>query len=289
MRCILEELAWSAQVPDLAHLIRREDIPRAPQRLPRALAPQQDQSIQQELLRRNDLPSNVLLLMRHTGMRIGECVDLDYDCLHSAGPDRWAIHVPLGKLKTERMVPVDSFVRELVHRLRFFRSFDPLPFDGRLLARPRNKQTLVKQLRSYLPDVVAAVGIRTRIVPHQLRHTYASEMVRAGVSLPALMKLLGHVNPEMTMRYVDVAGSDLQREFHLARSQPRHLAPQPKAPSISPRGGLDGVIDSLLFAQHAVEMFRRSLPDGAPKHRLDQLANRLTKILAETRKLKPDA
>jgi hypothetical protein len=35
--------------------------------------------------------------------------------------------------------------------LRFFRSFDPLPFDGRLLARPRNKQTLAKQLRSYLP------------------------------------------------------------------------------------------------------------------------------------------
>ena len=231
MRCMLEELAWSAQVPDLAHLIRREDIPRAPQRLPRALTPQQDQLIQQELLRRNDLPSNVLLLMRHTGMRIGECVDLAYDCLHNAGPDRWAIHVPLGKLKTERMVPIDSFVCQIVHRLRFFRSFDPLPFDGRLLARPRNKQTLVKQLRSYLPDVVAAVGIPTRIVPHQLRHTYASEMVRAGVGLPALMKLLGHVNPEMTMRYVDVVGTDLQREFHLARSQPRHLAPQPKAPN----------------------------------------------------------
>jgi integrase len=229
MRCILQELSWSAQIPDLAHLIRREDIPRAPQRLPRALTPQQDQLIQQELLRRNDLPSNVLLLMRHTGMRIGECVDLAYDCLHNAGPDLWAIHVPLGKLKTERMVPVDSFVCELVHRLRFFRSFDPLPFDGRLLARPRHKQTLVKQLRSYLPDVVATVGIPTRIVPHQLRHTYASEMVRAGVGLPALMKLLGHVNPEMTMRYVDVAGTDLQREFHLARSQPRHLPPQPKA------------------------------------------------------------
>jgi integrase len=80
LRCILQELAWSAQVPDLAHLIRREDIPRAPQRLPRALTSQQDHSIQQELLRRNDLASNVLLLMRHTGMRIGECVDLAYDC-----------------------------------------------------------------------------------------------------------------------------------------------------------------------------------------------------------------
>ncbi|MGA3237640.1 MAG: tyrosine-type recombinase/integrase [Bryobacteraceae bacterium] len=287
MRCMLEELAWSAQIPDLVHLIRREEIPRASQRLPRALTAQQDQLIQQELLRRNDMPSNVFLLLRHTGMRIGECVDLAYDCLDNTGPDRWAIHVPLGKLKTERMVPIDSFVCQLVHRLRFFRSFDPLPFDGRLLARPRDKHTLEKQLRPYLSDVAAAVRIPIRIVPHQLRHTYASEMVRAGVGLPALMKLLGHVNPEMTMRYVDVAGSDLQREFHLARSQPRHLAPQPKAPDFSPRGGLDGVVDSLLFAQHAIEMFRRSLPDGPARHRLDQLANRLTKILAETRKISP--
>jgi hypothetical protein len=43
-----------------------------------------------------------------------------------------------------------------------------------------------------------------------------------------------------------------------------------------------------MFAQHAIEMFRRSLSDGAAKHRLDQLVNRLTKILAETRKLKPE-
>jgi len=35
-------------------------------------------------------------------------------------------------------------------------------------------------------------------------------------------------------------------------------------------------------------MFRRSLADGPPKHRLDQLANRLTKILSEARKLSPD-
>jgi len=37
----------------------------------------------------------------------------------------------------------------------------------------------------------------------------------------------------------------------------------------------------------AIEMFRRSLPHGGPKHRLEQLVNRLTKILAETRKLNP--
>src|SRR5262249_11093735 len=49
-----------------------------------------------------------------------------------------------------------------------------------------------------------------------------------GVSFPALMKLLGHTSPEMTMRCLDVALTDLQREFELARSKPRHLVPLPK-------------------------------------------------------------
>src|ERR1700730_2374619 len=122
LRCILEELAWTAQLPELARLIRREDAPRPPQRIPRALTAQQDQLIQQELLRRNDLPANVFLLLRHTGMRIGECADISYDCLRNVGPDRWAIHVPLGKLKKERMVPVDSFVRQIIERLLDLRS-----------------------------------------------------------------------------------------------------------------------------------------------------------------------
>ena len=136
----------TAQLPQrLAHLIRREDVPRAPQRLPRALTAQQDQSIQKELLRQQaDLPSNVFLLLHNTGMRIGECTDLSYDCLHNIGPDRWGIHVPLGKLKTERMVPVDSFVCRLVQRLPLLSVFRSPPCqNGRLLARPCGKQTLV--------------------------------------------------------------------------------------------------------------------------------------------------
>lgn len=45
--------------------------------------------------------------MCHTGMRIGECVDVCCDCLRPVGPGQWGIHVPQGKLKTERWVPVD--------------------------------------------------------------------------------------------------------------------------------------------------------------------------------------
>jgi len=285
LRPILNELAWTEQLPELARLIRREDIPRLPQRLPRPLTPEQDQLLQQEFLRRNDLGGNVFLLLRHTGMRIGECADLSFDCLRSTAPSQWAIQVPLGKLKTERMVPVDRFVCELVQRLRFFRSLDPLPADGRLLARPTAKATLVRHFRDYLHQVCHSLSLSTRIVPHQMRHTYATEMLRAGVSFPALMKLLGHTSPEMTMQYLDVVLTDLQREFELARSKPRHLVPQPRVPSASLRSGIGGVLDSLRAAQHVLEIFRRSLPDRASRRRLDRLSNRLSKILTEARKL----
>ena len=213
-------MAWTEQLPQLARLIRREDIPHPPQRLARPLTAQQDQLLQQEFVRRNDRESNAFLLIRHTGMRIGECADLSFDCLRSTGPHQWAIHVPLGKLKTERMVPVDALVVTVVQRLRFFRFLDPRPPDGRLLARRSTRDALVRQLRRYLHEVCESLGLSTRIVPHQLRHTYATEMLRAGVSFPALMKLLGHTSPDMTMLYVEVALNDLQREFQQARSKP---------------------------------------------------------------------
>ena len=286
LRAIFHELAWTHQLPELAHLIRREDIPRTPQSLPRPLTAEQDQLLQQELLRRNDLGGNVFLLLRHTGMRIGECVDLSLDCLRSTGPNQWAIHVPLGKLKTERMVPVDAFVRDLVHRLRFFRSLDPLPNNGKLLAWPGSRVSLLARLRDYLHLVCHSVGLPTNIVPHQLRHTYGTEMLRAGVGFAVVMKLLGHTSPDMTMHYVDVTLIDLQREVQLARSQPRHLAPQPKISPAPLRAGLDGLIDSLLATQHVMEMVRRSLVNREHLTPLKRLANRLTKILSEARKLR---
>jgi len=108
LRRMLEELAWTHHLPALAHLLVPDDIPRRECYLPRPLTQEQDQLIQHELWRRDDFNSNVLLLLRHTGMRLGECIDLSVDCLRTVGPDQWAIHVPLGKLKTERWVPVDS-------------------------------------------------------------------------------------------------------------------------------------------------------------------------------------
>jgi len=58
--------------------------------------------------------------------------------------------------------------------------------------------------------------------PHRLRHTFAVDMVREGMSLPVLKRLMGHGNIEMTMRYVNLSAEDVREEFEHAV---RRLAP----------------------------------------------------------------
>ena len=52
---------------------------------------------------------------------------------------------------------------------------------------------------------VDRAGIRPRFILYDLRHTYASRAVMAGVDLPTLAALLGHTSIQMTMRYVHPA------------------------------------------------------------------------------------
>ena len=287
LRRLLEELAWTQHLPDLTHLLGRDDVPRKAHHLPRPLTPEQDALIQQELLRRDDLLSNALLLLRHTGMRISESVDLSFDCLRLVGPGQWAIHVPLGKLKTERLVPVDSVVCQLVERIQSLRP-PTAPKSGLLLLpRLRGRRQMVRNLRATLREVIASLGIPVRIVPHQFRHTYGTEMLRAGVSFAAVIKLLGHKSPHMTLEYLEITQQDLQREFHLALSHPRHMIPtRTIPPGPTPRADLSTLIDSLITAQHILEIYRRNVIDPSARRLLDRLANRIVKILTQTKKLK---
>ena len=55
--------------------------------------------------------------------------------------------------------------------------------------------------------------------PHRLRHTFGTDMVRAGISLPALMHLMGHADIQTTMLYVQLAPEDVWREFARAVAQ----------------------------------------------------------------------
>jgi site-specific recombinase XerD len=65
--------------------------------------------------------------------------------------------------------------------------------------------------------------------PHRFRHTFASDMVRAGVSLPALMQLLGHAQIQTTMVYVKVTPLEVYQEY--ARAVAKHIRPLPETQS----------------------------------------------------------
>jgi hypothetical protein len=54
------------------------------------------------------------------------------------------------------------------------------------------------------------------VTSHQLRHTYATALVNAGVSLQALMALLGHVSAEMSLRYGRLFDATVRTEYERA-------------------------------------------------------------------------
>jgi len=65
--------------------------------------------------------------------------------------------------------------------------------------------------------------------PHRFRRTFACDMVRAGISLPALMQLMGHADIQTTLRYVQVTPQDVYLQY--ARAVAQHLHPVPRMSS----------------------------------------------------------
>jgi hypothetical protein len=119
------------------------------------------------------------------------------------------------------------------------------------------------------------------------RHTYATEMVRLGVSLPALMKLLGHKDIRMTLRYVQVTQQDLQREYFTARRNviSSQLVPTLSLPNPNSSVASDvaGVLQAIAATRHLLEMYRRQSDDEQTSKRLRRLAKRLISVAADFR------
>src|SRR4029077_19401668 len=104
--------------------------------------------------------------------------------------------------------------------------------EGFLLPRVGGRFALFQTLRTALADFAKRAGCAdtSPISPHRLRHTWASDMLRRGISLLALKEMMGHKDIRMTLRYLKVTQPDLQRDF----SRPRHnLAQLYSVPSLS--------------------------------------------------------
>ena len=244
LNCFLNDIGqWGWPEAPPHRLLFPGDIPRRPKALPRYLPVDQDRRLSEALARSSRaLAANALLLARATGIRIGELVDLQLDCVHEIpGQGAW-LKVPLGKLDSERMVPLDEHAVAIVDRIVAARS------PGRPLPHPRHGRPveflLTHHGRRLLPDAIRAELRRAaadagigHVTPHQLRHTYATALVNAGVSLQALMALLGHTSAEMSLRYGrlfdQTVRADYERALTLAKQR---LGPLPQPATHTPDG-----------------------------------------------------
>jgi integrase len=213
---------WGWQDVPPRRLVFRSDVPRLPQPLPRYLPLDADRRLGEALGGSQfRLAADALLLARACGLRIGELLDLELDCVHEVpGNGAW-LKVPLGKLDTERMVPLDDETVTLIDRITATRS------EGRAFAHPRygrpaqflfthhGRRLGQQALRLELDRAAQVAGI-AHVTPHQLRHTFATAMVNAGVSLQALMALLGHVSAQMSLRYGRLFDTTVRAEYERA-------------------------------------------------------------------------
>jgi hypothetical protein len=200
--------------------------------MPKALPPDVDRDLMAAVAGLADpFARHGLAILRGTGMRLGELLDLELDCLWDFGDRGTWVKVPLGKLGTERTVPLDEPTladfdawmaqrgpqRALIHP----RHGQPADF----LFAEKGRRLSAFRLRHGLDQAIAVAGLTgrdgqpLRVTPHQLRHTYGTSLVNAGMSLQALMALMGHVSAEMTLRYASLASPTVRAAYEAAMTK----------------------------------------------------------------------
>jgi integrase/recombinase XerD len=165
-------------------------------------------------------------LMLLQGLRSQEVRDLNRDDLLLPEAQ---IRVP-GKGNKPRLLPLaPEAIQLLDHYLRLERPDVPsAPLFVSLKGRARGARMSAAGLRSLFRYHRHTTGVK-RANPHRFRHTFASDMVRAGVSLPALMRLMGHAHIQTTLIYVQVTPLEVYQQY--ARAVALHIRPIPGTPS----------------------------------------------------------
>jgi len=144
------------------------------------------------------------------GLRASEVTDLDKGSMTFETGVGFVLKV-LGKGNKERFVPLtDESVEAIMALSDNDRSDWLVPnHDGSKLT--------YDTVNGIVDTVAKRAGVKVH--PHQLRHHYATRLVRAGVNVFALQKLLGHATVATTQRYVSMDLTDLAEA---ARLDPRN-------------------------------------------------------------------
>jgi integrase/recombinase XerD len=191
-----------------------------PEALPRAMAPE-DVSKLLSVIQDVQDRAMILVLLR-TGMRIGELLGTKLIDVH---------------LK-ERRIEIPQAQKNAVGRVVYISEDARAALEAWMRVRDENKSSLFyaqgrrsmgyAAARTRFVKYLVKAGVdRKGYTLHCLRHTFASEMLNAGMRLECLQQLLGHSSVEVTRRYARLTDKSREEEYF-------------RAMEIIERGGIHG-------------------------------------------------
>ena len=161
--------------------------------------------------------------LARTGLRKGEFLDLTVDSVVQIGSAYW-LHVPLGKLRNDRYIPLHPQLKDLLDQWLARR---PAGLRSPYLFIEHGQRIRQNRVDRAVAKAAQAAGIG-HVSPHRLRHTLATQAINRGMSLEAIAALLGHRSMRMTMVYARIANRTVADEYFTVSEKVEALYDAPK-------------------------------------------------------------
>jgi integrase len=235
-RALMSGIFSYALAEDLvaANPVKKTKAPKASKGRTRFLSADEEKAMRAKIRQLWPEREAELDLLLQTGMRVGEAWHLTWDRVH---PDRSVIEVPKEGKTGERDVPMSSSARkalEILHEQSGGSRFVIANAPGKM-DEDRTDEGMRYWARSFR-KLAEKAGV-DEVTAHTLRHTFASRLAMAGVSVPLIQRFLGHTTIMQTMRYAHLAPECGQAEIELlvapAASAPATAEADPKVVKIA--------------------------------------------------------
>jgi integrase/recombinase XerC len=156
----------------------------------------------------------ILELLYTTGMRVSELLALDTPDIDRTN----AIVKVRGKGKKERIIPIGGLAITALNDYLEKRNelAKDNPTQAVFLSERGNRIPDAKSIRRRIDKYAQIAGIKKKISPHTLRHTFATHLLNAGADLRSVQELLGHTNLATTQIYTHVTADRLKKVYEKA-------------------------------------------------------------------------
>jgi integrase/recombinase XerD len=162
----------------------------------------------------------ILETLYGAGLRISELVALDVDDVDLEEGSVRAV----GKGSKERIVPLGRFaVKALESYLTRARPALAGPRSRGALFLNRRGGRLTRQgSTNIIKEMARRAGIRKRVTPHMLRHSFATHLLEGGADVRVVQELLGHASLATTQIYTLVTRDRLRDVYFTSHPRARH-------------------------------------------------------------------